>query len=165
MPKFITAGLTALFISASSLANAQAPAASATAPDIAAELKAFTDTRIEIVKVALQLTPAQEKFWPALEGAIRARANSRQARLAALAKRVNEDQERNPIEVLQGRADALAQRSTDLKKLADAWQPLYQTLDTRQKLRLRFVAVLALREMKDQVASRIFDSEDEDESD
>jgi ABC-type sugar transport system substrate-binding protein len=165
MPKLMTAGVTALFISVSPLANAQAPAASAAAPDIAAELKAFTDTRIEIVKAALQLTPAQEKFWPALEDAIRARAKSRQARLAALATRVNEDQERSPIEVLRGRADALAQRSADLKKLADAWQPLYPTLDTRQKLRLRFVTVLALREMKDQVASRIFDSEDEDEND
>jgi hypothetical protein len=32
----------------------------------------------------------------------------------------------DPIEGLRERADALAQRAAGLKKLADAWQPLYQ---------------------------------------
>jgi ABC-type sugar transport system substrate-binding protein len=158
MPKIITAGLTALFIAASPLAYAQAPA-----PDRTAELKAFTDARIEIVKLALQLTPAQEKFWPAVEEAIRARANARHARLMALAAQANEDRERTPIEVLRAHADGLAQRAANLRKLVDAWQPLYESLDTRQKLRLRFVTVMALREMKDAAASRFWESEDEDE--
>ena len=65
--------------------------------------------------------------------------------------------------MLRARADALGQRSANLKKLVDAWQPLYETLDARQKLRLRVVAVLALREMKDAVSSRFWESEDEDE--
>jgi len=32
---------------------------------------------------------------------------------------------RDPIAFLNRRADALAQRSADLKKLADAWEPLH----------------------------------------
>jgi hypothetical protein len=37
--------------------------------------------------------------------------------------------DRNPIEFVKKRADLLAQRSADLKRLADAWEPLYQNLD------------------------------------
>jgi len=33
----------------------------------AEDLKAATDMRIEMTKIALQLTPAQEKLWPPVE--------------------------------------------------------------------------------------------------
>lgn len=46
------------------------------------DLDALTDARIAIVKKTLQLTPEQEKYWPAIEDAIRSRAKSRQTRLA-----------------------------------------------------------------------------------
>src|SRR5258705_6171657 len=116
MLKIMTAGLAALFISASPLAYAQTTAASGDPQDRTAELKGFTDARVEIVKIALQLTPAQEKFWPAVEEAIRNRANARHVRLTNLAARMNEERERTPIEVLRERADALGQRSANLKK-------------------------------------------------
>jgi len=162
--RIMTVGLTAIFISASPAAFSQTTGTAGSAPDHAADLKAFTDTRVELIKLALQMTPAQEKLWPPVEEAIRARANSRQVRLAALAARMNDERERNPVEVLRDRADALGQRATNLKKLVDSWQPLYENLDARQKLRLRLVTMLALREMKDAVASRHWDSEDEDEN-
>jgi hypothetical protein len=164
MPKIITVALATLFISASPAVFAQTTGAVGPAPDQAADWKAFTDTRIDLSKVALQMTPAQEKLWPPVEDAIRARASSRYARLAKLAARQDGDHDRSPVEILRERADVLAQRSTNLKKLVDAWQPLFESLDARQKLRLRFVTVLALREMKDAVASRFWDEEaDEDE--
>src|SRR3954454_4131126 len=112
----------------------------------AEDMKAATDTRIEVTKIALQLTPAQEKFWPALEDAIRARATARHQRVDKLAARINSDSEQNPLEVLRDRADALSQRGVTLKKLVDAWQPLSETLDTRQKLRMRFLVMYSLRE-------------------
>jgi hypothetical protein len=65
---------------------------------------------------------------------------------------------------LRDRAAALGQRASSLKQLVDAWQPLFESLDTRQKLRLRVVTVLVLREMKDAVASRFWESEDEDDN-
>ena len=49
----------------------------------AADLENLTDARIEIVKAALQLAPDQEKLWPPIEDAIRARAKDRQAPLGA----------------------------------------------------------------------------------
>jgi hypothetical protein len=36
----------------------------------------LTDVRIDIVKIALKMTPDQEKYWPAVEDAIRARAKN-----------------------------------------------------------------------------------------
>jgi hypothetical protein len=38
--------------------------------------------------------------------------------------------ERTPVELMRERADVLAQRAANLKKLADAWQPLYATLES-----------------------------------
>ena len=160
MSNRLIAGLAALFISASSLAYAQAPAAAKQLLS-ATELKGLTDRRIEIIKTVLALTSDQEKYWPA----IRARAMARHLcleRLAAL--RSGEQHVGNPIELLRMRADAMAERAAGLKKLADAWQPLYETLDTNQKARMRLLAVVVLREMRDATESRRMQSEDEDEA-
>jgi LTXXQ motif family protein len=103
-----------------------------------------TDARIGIVKAALQLTPEQAKYWPAVEEAIRNRAMGRQVRLAALSRQRDQG-DSDPIDIVRHRADALAQRSAELKQLADAWQPLAATLTPEQKQRLRFFAVNILR--------------------
>src|SRR6516165_2744258 len=78
MLKTVTAGLTALFVTASSLAYAQAPSTAGSEQDeprlSTADLNALTDAQIGIVKAALQLTPEQAKYWPAVEEAIRNRS-------------------------------------------------------------------------------------------
>ena len=148
MFKIGVAGLTAVFVTASSLAYAQAPSAAELEQEnlrpSAADLNALTDARIGIVKAALQLTPEQAKYWPAVEEAIRARAVGRQGRVAAL-MRLREQRESDPVELVRHRADALSQRSAELKQLAAAWQPLYASLSPEQKQRLRFFAVHILR--------------------
>jgi len=135
----------------------------------AADLNALTDARIAIVKSALQLTPDQEKLWPAVEEAIRSRAKDRITRLESVTTGVAERadrsaienlRDRNPIEFLNRRADALAQRASDLKKLAAAWQPLYQTLTPDQKRRLGFLAMSALSELRDRIEERRIQSAD-----
>jgi hypothetical protein len=132
----------------------------------------LTDARINIIKAALQLTPDQEKYWPAVEDAIRTRAKDLQARIANAEERVAELRDRDPIEVLRDRnpvdflkrrADALAQRSADVKRLADAWQPLYQTLSPDQKRRMAFLTIFTIREMRNAVEQRRLQSEDDDE--
>ena len=62
--------------------------------------------------------------------------------------------DRDAVDFLQRRADALAQRSADLKKLAAAWQPLYKTLTPDQKRRMAFLAIYVLREMRDALEDR-----------
>jgi zinc resistance-associated protein len=163
MVKIAAAALTALFISASTLAHAQGPGP---AQDLSpADLKAFTEMRIDLVKTALQLTPEQAKLWPAVEEAVRARTTARQQRLANLAARMNEARERSPLELLSERADALTQRGASLKKYVEAWRPLFQTLDDGQKVRLRFAAAYLMHELRDAVANRLSQYADDDESD
>jgi superfamily II RNA helicase len=163
MVKIVAAALTAFFMSASTLAHAQGPGP---VQDLSpADLKAFTEMRIDLVKTALQLTPDQAKLWPAVEEAIRARAAARQERLANLAARLNDQRERSIIELLRERADALTRRGASLHKYVDAWQPLYQTLDANQKIRLRFAAAYLVHELRDAVASRLSQYADDEDYD
>ena len=170
MLKIIAAGVTALFVTAAPLAYAEQAASRDRLT--AADLENLTDARIEIVKAALQLTPDQEKLWPPIEDAIRARAKDRQARIAIAVERARELRDRsrievlrdrNPIEFMKRRADRLAQRSADLRRLAEAWEPLYQTLTPEQKRRMAFLAIFAVREMRDAVEERRVRSEGDDD--
>jgi hypothetical protein len=111
-------------------------------------------------------------LWPPIEDAIRARAKDRQARIAIAAERARELRDRsrievlrdrNPVEFMKRRADRLAQRSADLKRLAEAWEPLYQTLTPEQKRRMAFLAIIAVREMRDAVEERRVRSEDDND--
>jgi len=56
----------------------------------------------------------------------------------------------------------LTQRAQDLKKLADAWRPLYPTLSAEQKQRLASLTVFALHQMSNAVEQRM-QSDDDDE--
>jgi hypothetical protein len=160
--KAIAAGLAALFVTVSPFAHAQQTG------DVGrptqADLNALTDARILIVKAALQLTPDQEKFWPAIEQAIRQRAKDRQERIEGFVSRTTEGRaqsgpvdpllNRTPVELMQRRAENLEQRAADLKKLADAWQPLYQTLTQDQKRRMAALAIVALRDVASGIERR-----------
>ena len=168
MIKKIAVATTAALITASPLAYAAETSSTVgmTHPS-AADLKSLTDARVEIIKAALQLTPDQEKYWPAVEDAIRARAKNRQARWERVAELRDSSpiealHERNPVELMQRRAESLGQRAADLKKVADAWEPLYKTLSQDQKKRMAFVTVVAARGIRDTIERRI-ESEDDDE--
>jgi hypothetical protein len=69
---------------------------------------------------------------------------------------------RDPIAFLQRRSEALAQRSADLDKLAEAWQPLYKTLSPEQRQRMAALAIFVLHDMSDAVERRRAGSEDND---
>ncbi|WP_338821641.1 Spy/CpxP family protein refolding chaperone [Bradyrhizobium septentrionale] len=168
MTRITAAAAIALLLTTSSLTCAAetSPTAGAAQPS-AADLKALTDMRVGIVKAALQLTPEQEKYWPAIEDAIRARAKNRQVRLERIAELHEKGPtgalgDGSPVELMQRRADRLIQRGTDLKKLADAWEPLYKTLSDDQKRRMAFVSFAVMRGMRDAIEH---DDEPEDEDD
>lgn len=169
MLKMVAAGATVLFVAASLPVHAQSPSVGEPDHLTAADVGALTDARINIVKAALQLTPDQAKYWPAIEDAIRVRAQNRQARIADAMARVDELhnrsafeilRDRNPVDFLNRRADALTQRGADLKRLADAWQPLYQTMTPDQKRRMALLTVFVLREMRNGMEQRRLESED-----
>ena len=168
MVKIVIGLLTALFVSGFPFAYGQeysSPMPSQQAPmPSPTDFKVLTDARIGIVKAALQLTPEQAKYWPAVEEAIRNRAMGRQTRLTALARQ-REQGDGDPIDMVRHRADALAQRSAELKQLADAWQPLYSTLSSDQKQRLRVYAIHILRMVPKAIELRRMQNEDESDED
>ncbi len=85
----------------------------------------------------------------------------RHQRLVNLAARRNAQRDVTPVDLLRERAEVLATRAANLKKLADAWQPLYASLDANQKDRLRFLAAYMLYEMRNAVETRRLQAEDE----
>jgi zinc resistance-associated protein len=145
MKKTVIAAMTAVALLSPSMSFAQqqtAPQADAKherGGPSAADLKAFTDARIAGLKAGLQLTPDQEKNWPAVEQAIRDMAQARQERWA---QRREHGRGEDAIARLRRRADAMTERAAQLKKLADAAEPLYQSLNDDQKHRLRFLVAM-----------------------
>jgi hypothetical protein len=169
MLKIAAAGVV-FVLSATPLAHAQASSARAAERLSAADVGALTDAQVNIIEATLQLTPDQKKYWPAVENAIRQRVKDRQARLARVGQTVGERsdsgpveamRDRNPVDFMHRRADALAQRSAELNKRADAWQPLYQTLTPDQKRRMGFLAIFVVRDMRDRAEQRRIESDDD----
>ena len=157
----------ALFIIGAPMAHAQqatsGPANTSDSSRLSqADFKVLTDIRVGVIKAALQLTPEQEKLWPAVEEAIRSRAETRYRRLAALGERMNQGHDIDPVQLYRQRADVLADRAAGLRKLADAWQPLYQSLTPDQKTRLRLVTVHALEGLRTAMENRRMEMDHEE---
>jgi hypothetical protein len=102
---------------------------------------AFLDARIAAVHAGLKLNADQEKLWPPVEAAVRDFAKVRTDRANG---RMNGPQnpsqdgqsEDNPVARLRDRAETMAASAEAMKKIADAADPLYKTLDDAQKRRL-----------------------------
>ncbi|MGA9267063.1 MAG: Spy/CpxP family protein refolding chaperone, partial [Rhodomicrobium sp.] len=74
---------------------------------------------------------------------IRDMAKSRQERMAAWREHSKGDKE-DSIARIRARADAMTQRAAELRKLADAAEPLYQSLSDDQKHRLHVLVRMAM---------------------
>ncbi|WP_449410102.1 Spy/CpxP family protein refolding chaperone [Methylobacterium komagatae] len=94
---------------------------------------AFADARIAAIHGGLKLTPDQEKLWPPVEAAMRDMAKMRQQRHAATENRPRFADDAPAA--LRSMADMASARADALRKLADATQPLYASLDQDQKRR------------------------------
>jgi hypothetical protein len=107
---------------------------------------AFADARIAAVHAGLKLNPDQEKLWPPVETAVRDFAKLRidraNARINAQrddskdAQKQDPQKPDDPVARLRERADTMATTAAAMKKIADAADPLYKTLDDGQKRRL-----------------------------
>jgi zinc resistance-associated protein len=106
----------------------------------AEDLRAFGEARLAALKAGLTLSADQEKNWPAFEQAARDYAKLRQDRFGALRSGQASD---DPVERLRQRATAMSDAGAALKKLADATDPLYKSLDENQKRRFAILNRLA----------------------
>jgi hypothetical protein len=104
------------------------------------QLTANDDARIARLKASLRLTSDQESAWGSVEDALRDISKRRADRVMAIWE---EQKKRDPraksssaIERMRQTADAMTQRAEDLKRLADASEPLHEKLDESQKRRM-----------------------------
>jgi hypothetical protein len=149
MRKFAIAGIAALAIAGSTAVYAQyqhRPWLHGHMRMSPEDRAAFTDARIAAVHAGLKLNPDQEKLWPPVETAVRDFAKLRidraNARMNAKpddsqdAQKQDSQNPRDPVARLRERADTMATSAAAMKKIADAADPLYKTLDDGQKRRL-----------------------------
>jgi zinc resistance-associated protein len=140
MWKAALAGTTALVIVGSSLVYAQQrerPGGFERWQPTIEDMRAFADARLAALHAGLGLSPEQEKNWPAFEQASREMAKLRLDRVAAAfdSRRDRQPQSNDPADRMHRRAAAMTETGTTLKKVADAVDPLYKSLDDAQKRR------------------------------
>ncbi|WP_407147865.1 Spy/CpxP family protein refolding chaperone [Bradyrhizobium sp. ORS 86] len=142
MKKALLAGVAALTIAGSTVVYAQhRPWFHGQMRMSPEDRAAFLDARIAAVHAGLKLNADQEKLWPPVEAAVRDFAKMRidraNARMTADKNDAGSAQAPdNPVARLRERADNMSATATSLKKIADAADPLYKTLDDNQKRRL-----------------------------
>jgi hypothetical protein len=142
MKKVFLAGIAALAIAGSTVAYAQNRQWFHEHMRVSPEDRAaFADARIAAVHAGLKLTADQEKLWPAVETAARDFAKLRIDRANARMNAKPDDAQKpeDPVARLRMRADNMAATAAAMKKIADAADPLYKTLDEGQKRRLAFL--------------------------
>jgi hypothetical protein len=145
MKKVLLAGVAALAIAGTTVVYAQHRPWSHDHVRMSPEDRAaFTDARIAAVRAGLKLTPDQDKLWPPVETAVRDFAKLRMDRANARMQAKQDDakdaqQPVDPVARLRTRADNMATTAAALKRIADAADPLYKTLDDGQKRRLRIL--------------------------
>jgi hypothetical protein len=100
------------------------------------DMSAFADARIAALHAGLALSAEQEKLWPPVESAMRDNTKKRLARFEKFrAEREQSAGPADPVVRLRRGAEFMTERGGELKRLADAVQPLYDKLDDAQKNR------------------------------
>ncbi|MCC6889637.1 MAG: Spy/CpxP family protein refolding chaperone [Hyphomicrobiales bacterium] len=102
-------------------------------------MRAFQAARLAALRAGLTLSAEQEKHWPAFERAMQELQQLRLKRFTAAreGRRAPPAQEAatDPAQRMRDRAARLSESGALLKRLADATEPLYRSLDEAQKRR------------------------------
>jgi len=125
------------------------------------DVSAYAAARIAALRAGLRLTPDQEKLWPPVEGVLndfaKKRVDRHEQRREERAERREDRRDRrdgdraeqrempNPVERLRKGADRMTETGADLKRLADATEPLYNSLDEAQKRRFNALGRAGMR--------------------
>ena len=104
------------------------------APQITAEqIVANSDANIERIKKSLNLTPEQEKNWAGFNSAMHYLGHNGADRLNLRIARAKRDPPDDIIEQMRNEAQFLNDRAVDQRNVADAAEPLFASLDAKQK--------------------------------
>jgi hypothetical protein len=104
------------------------------APALTAEqIVASSDANIDRIKTELNLTPEQEKNWPGFSSAMHYLGHNGADRLNLRIARAKRDPPDDIVEQMRNEAQFLNDRAVDQRSVADAAEPLYTSLDDKQK--------------------------------
>ncbi|MGE9008479.1 Spy/CpxP family protein refolding chaperone [Leptospira interrogans] len=104
------------------------------APQMTAEqIVANSDANIERIKKQLNLTPEQEKNWSSFNSAMHYLGHNGADRLNLRIARAKRDPPDDIIEQMRNEAQFLNDRAVDQRNVADAAEPLFASLDEKQK--------------------------------
>ena len=131
-PRLIAATLAAAVFLAAPLTVAAQQASNAKPEYTAADLRAVLNARIAALKAVLELTPEQEKLWPAVESAIRTSARNASERF----KQRSAIKPADFLQVLDMVAAGEEARARDIRSFIAAAKPLVASLNDEQKRRM-----------------------------
>ena len=115
-------------------AKQQAAVTPAAAPQQTAErIVANSDANIERIKKELNLTPEQEKHWAGFNSAMHYLGHNGADRLNLRIARAKRDPPDDIIEQMRNEAQFLNDRAVDQRNVADAAEPLFSSLNDKQK--------------------------------
>jgi LTXXQ motif family protein len=104
------------------------------APPLTAEqIVANSDANIDRIKTELNLTPEQEKNWTAFNSAMHYLGHNGADRLNLRIARAKRDPPDDIIEQMRNEAQFLNDRAVDQRSVADAAEPLFASLNDKQK--------------------------------
>jgi outer membrane cobalamin receptor len=92
-----------------------------------------SDANIERIKKELELTPEQEKNWSGFNSAMHYLGHNGADRLNLRIARAKRDPPDDIIEQMRNEAQFLDDRAVDQRNVADAAEPLYASLNDKQK--------------------------------
>lgn len=99
----------------------------------AEQIVANSDSYIERIKTELNLTPDQEKHWFGFSSAMHYLGHNGAERLNLRIARAKRDPPDDIIEQMRNESQFLIDRAADQRNVADAAEPLYSSLDDKQK--------------------------------
>jgi len=103
-------------------------------PQLTAEqIVASSDANIDRIKTELHLTAEQEKNWTAFNSAMHYLGHNGADRLNLRIARAKRDPPDDIIEQMRNEAQFLNDRAVDQRSVADAAEPLFASLDDKQK--------------------------------
>jgi len=119
---------------ASKVAKAPSMLTQQGAPELTAEqIVASSDANVERLKKGLALTAEQEKNWASFADAMHALGRNGADRLNLRIARAKRDPPDDIVEQMRNEAQFLVDRAADQRAVSDAAEPLYTSLDDRQK--------------------------------
>jgi LTXXQ motif family protein len=98
-----------------------------------ADRETVLDAKLAGMKAGLGLTTDQEKLWGPFESAVKDADKSHLEAMGRMIRMREQSERMSPVDRLEAMSDRLSQGATNVKKIAGAAKPLYDSLDETQK--------------------------------